>query len=111
MTARSKTRPFASILLILCLWAPTLTIAAGRDLHRTTELRAVAGPPSPVLITRTDAEHELARRPSAPCVFTLVRLNRDGSDPGHRAMTVERHARLLLWAAGPRTGRSPPAIS
>jgi len=113
MSARSAIRTLTCVLLVFSLCAPALAIAGpAEDRDRATEFRSVAAPSSAVLVTRGGALQDHARqRPSAPSVFTLIPLHGGESDPGRLAVAVEHHAPLSFWNAGPRTGRSPPAIS
>jgi hypothetical protein len=113
MTARFTIRPLTCVLLVLSLCAPVLAIAApAANPDRATEFRALATPSLTLLLTRADARQDHARqRPSTPSLFTVVPLHGGASDRGRLAVAVERHAPRSLWIAGPRTGRSPPAIS
>jgi hypothetical protein len=113
MTASFTTRPLVCVLLVLSLCAQVLAFAAASaDRDRASEFRALAAPSSTVLLSRDGARQDQARqRSSAPSLFTPVPLHGGASNSARLASTVERRAPLSLWTAGPRTGRSPPAIS
>jgi len=113
MTARSTIRPLVGALLVLSLCAPVLKISApAADRDRTTEFRALAAPSFNVLLTRSGGRYDRARqRPSAPSIFTLVRLHTGESDPRRLTPAVGRQTCRSIQTAGPRTGRSPPGVS
>jgi hypothetical protein len=113
MTANSRTRPLLCVLLVLSLCAPMIAIAAPvMDRDGATQFSIVSTPSSFVLLTRAGALHDHARlRPSAPSLFTLVTLQVGALSATRFVEAVERRIPRSLWEAGPRTGRSPPAIS
>jgi len=109
MIARSETRAFVCVLILLSLCAPILAIAArAANRDRAIELRTLGPLSSTVLLTRAVAGYVHARhRPAAPTLFTIVPAD-TASDPGHLAAGVESRLTRSLWIAGSRTGRSPP---
>jgi hypothetical protein len=113
MIVTSKTRPLFCVLLALSLCAPTSAIAASQaDRNGAAEVRALAPPSPTILFTRAGARHDQAsQRPSAPSLFAVLPLDAAGSDPGRLDAAVQRRLPRSLWTGGPRTGRSPPAIS
>ena len=113
MTANSRTRPLLCVLLVLSFCAPMLAVAAPvMDRDGATQFSVVSTQSSSVLLTRAGVSHDHARqRPSAPSLFTLVTLQGGAFDRGRFVQALERRIPRALWNAGPRTGRSPPAIS
>jgi hypothetical protein len=113
MTGSATTRRLVCVLLAVSLCAPILAVAApaAADCDCAADFRALAAPSSTVLLTGAGARQHARQRPSAPSLFTLIPLHGGGSDPGRFAAGVERRSPRSLWTAGPRTGRSPPAIS
>ncbi len=113
MTARSTARPLMCVLLVLSLGAPMVALTTtGADRACATEFRAFAAPPSTVLLVRAGAKFDQVRqRPSAPAPFTPVEFRYGGCNPGWLVAAIEPQFVRSVWTAGPRTGRSPPAIS
>jgi len=82
--------------------------AVGCD--RPTEFRALAAAHS-ILLARADPRQDRPRRQSTP--FLLIPVPVRGGEPDlvRLASATKRYVPHCLFTAGPRTGRSPPAIS
>lgn len=112
MTRTVTIRRFVCALAALSVCAPMIAIAAPPvRSDRPAEFRAVAAPPSIVLLGRADGRQDHARRLSRP--FFVIPVPRRGGEPDlvRVAAATKRYAPRCLFTAGPRTGRSPPAIS
>ena len=111
MTANSTTRPLLCVLLILSFCAPMLAIAAPvMDRDVATHFSVVSTPSSSVLLKLAPRDHARRRQP-APSLFTLVTSEGRAFDRSGFVEALDRRLPRSLWKAGPRTGRSPPAIS
>ena len=112
MIGSSTIRRCVCLLVALCLCAPMIAVAApavGRDVP--TEFCTLAAPPANVLLARTGGRQDQSRKPASP-FFLIPVLQRAGEpDLVQLAAATRQSAPLCLLTAGPRTGRSPPAIS
>lgn len=111
MTRGITIRLYICALAVLSLCAPMVAIAApdvSRD--RPAGFRALAAPPSILLLARDGGRQDHPRRSSTP--FFLIPVP-PGGEPGlvRLASATKRYAPRRLFTAGLRTGRSPPAIS
>lgn len=110
MIVTATTRPLVPVLLILCLCALLLGVAApAADRDHVIEFRTLRTPTSTVLMTRAGAGYDHAReRPSVPSLFTLLPFDSADPDSGHLAAADECWTPQFLWTLAPPDGRSPP---
>ena len=107
-----KIRPCVCVLAVVFHCAPMIAIGApGVSRDCTTEIRALAAPASIVLCARADGRQDYPRRSCTP--FFRIPLPMRGREPDLvcLALATKRAAPPSVFAAGPRTGRSPPALS
>ena len=112
MTRTITIRRYMCTLVVLSLCAPMVAIAAPAvSSDHAAEFRGLAALPSIVLLARADGRQDHARRSSRPFFVILVPRCAGEPDLVRVAAGTRRYAPRWFFAAGPRTGRSPPAIS